>query len=155
VPTAIQATGLISIPGVSITGIPTFHDDHGGAQRGSNIVYLFEFDGLQIAHLGDLGTALSEEQILALAGVEILFIPVGGVYTIDAQQAVDLISQLPNLKVSIPMHYKTDHTDDWPIETVEPFATMMDNVRRISDSSISVSHDALPKVLEVWILNHA
>ena len=154
-PTSIQATGLTSIRGVSITGIPTFHDDQGGAQRGSNILYLFELDGLQIAHLGDLGTALSEEQLLALSGVEILFIPVGGIYTIDARQAADLLSRLPNLKVAIPMHYKTDCTDDWPIETVEPFAEMMDNVRRIGDSSISVSRDALPEVLEVWIFDHA
>ena len=154
-PAVLEATGHIEVRGICIVGIASHHDDQGGAERGPNIVYSFDLDGLRIAHLGDLGEPLNQNQLAALSKVEILLAPVGGTYTIDAQQAANLCAQLPNLRVVIPMHFKTDRIAEWPIETVEPFEKIMDNVRRIGDSRISVTRDSLPESLEVWILDYA
>ena len=154
-PALMEATGHLEVRGIPFVGIASHHDDQGGAERGSNTIYLFELDGLHIAHLGDLGEPLNKNQISALSKVEILLIPVGGTYTIDAHQAAEICSQLPSLRLVIPMHFKTDPIDDWPIETVDPFAEIMDNVRRISGSTVSVDRDTLPESLEVWILHYA
>lgn len=85
----------------------TPHDDQGGSLRGMNTVRIFDFDGLRIAHLGDLGDFPEEDVLAALEGVDCLLIPVGGTYTIDpemAKKAVDAVDP----RVCIPMHYRTD-----------------------------------------------
>lgn len=91
---------------IRVTGIPSFHDKEGGAKRGSNLIYIIEAEGLKVAHLGDLGHALDESQKEALKNVDILMIPVGGNYTIDAAEAFEIIKEIePN--IVFPMHYKT------------------------------------------------
>jgi len=147
----VEAMGLRDVRNVSIRGIPSQHRP-GGA---SNALYTYALEGLVVAHFGDLGTALDEGQLAALEDVTILLCPVGGNYTINATQASTICRQLPNLRVVIPMHFKTDRIADWPIETVEPFAEMMDNVRRIGSSEVSVTRETLPEQLEVWILDYA
>lgn len=154
-PSVARAVGTFEISGISFEGIPGFHDDMGGAARGENILYAFTLDGMRVAHLGDLGTLLSDEQQAALSGVEILFIPVGGNYTIDAKQAASIIRDLPSVRLVIPMHYKTSVVADWPIATVEEFEGLMDNVRRVGASTIKVTRESLPEQQEVWILDHA
>ncbi len=154
-PLVVRAIGTFEISGISFEGIPGFHDDEGGAARGENILYAFTLDGMRIAHLGDLGALLSDEQQAALSGVEILFIPVGGNYTIDAKQAASIIGDLPSARLVIPMHFKTAAIADWPIATVEEFESLMDNVRRIGASTIEVTRESLPEQREVWILDHA
>jgi len=151
----VEATGDFDIHGIAVRGIASFHDDAGGSQRGENIMYVLELEGMTVAHLGDLGAPLDDAQRAALANVEILLVPVGGTYTIDAQQAKAIAESLPKLRVVIPMHFKTDRITDWPIETVEPFAAMMDNVRRIEDSDVGLTRETLPDTMEVWILDHA
>jgi len=153
-PAVVQATGELEVRGITLLGIPSAHDDQGGAQRGENIIYCFDIEGLRVAHLGDLGAPLDEEQRAKLADVDIILCPVGGHYTIDADDAAALARELPALRVVVPMHFKTDRTADWPIETVEPFASLMDNVRRIGGPSIEVSRETLPDALEVWILDY-
>jgi len=76
-----------------------------GAERGRNIIYRFEIEDLSITHLGDLGHELDNKQLESLEGTDILLIPVGGVYTIDAQKAVTVINQIEP-RIVIPMHYK-------------------------------------------------
>ena len=73
--------------GVKITAIRGFHDDAGGSKRGETLLFLIEAEGLRIVHLGDLGCALNAEQLETLKGPDVLMIPVGGLYTIDAKQA--------------------------------------------------------------------
>lgn len=90
---------------VMIRGISTFHDNERGAKRGTNTVYIFEFYGLRVCHLGDLGHILTAEQVKDIGKIEILLLPVGGIYTIDAQAAVQVVKQI-NPAVTIPMHYK-------------------------------------------------
>ncbi|MBI2620907.1 MBL fold metallo-hydrolase [candidate division WWE3 bacterium] len=92
--------------GVFIQGFESFHDAEGGAQRGKNVVYYVEIDGFSFLHLGDLGHELGKETLEQLPGVDVIMIPVGGVYTIDAETASNVISSIEP-SIVIPMHYQT------------------------------------------------
>lgn len=102
----INNTGNFSEQGIEIKGIETFHDKVSGAKKGKNIVYSFKIDGINVCHCGDLGHILNEKQVEELGKVDILFIPVGGGYTIDAFDAVKVMEVLTPTVV-IPMHYRT------------------------------------------------
>jgi len=154
-PSVIDGTGEFVIDGTPFLGIASFHDDQGGAERGANRIYAFTLEGIRLAHLGDLGAPLDEAQREALADVEVLFLPVGGHYTIDASQAAEIVRSLPGLRVVIPMHFKTDRTADWPIAPLEPFLEMVDNARRIGSPQVTLTREDLPEALEVWILDYA
>ncbi len=104
-PFVIDCAGEYDFKGVLIEGIDSFHDDKGGSERGSNIIYRFEIDDLSVAHLGDLGHILDNAQLEKLVGTDILLVPVGGKYTLDAKKAVEVISQIEP-RLVIPMHYK-------------------------------------------------
>lgn len=95
-----------TVKGVRVRTVGVYHDEKQGAQRGKNAIFIFDVDGLRVAHLGDLGHTLSQEQVEAVGPVDVILIPVGGFYTIDAKTAVQVVSQL-NPKVVVPMHYKT------------------------------------------------
>jgi len=92
---------------VLIEGIDSYHDSQQGKERGNNIIYRIEIDDISVVHLGDLGDVLDSAQLEKLAGTDILLIPVGGKYTIDAKKAVEVISQIEP-RIVIPMHYKTE-----------------------------------------------
>jgi len=104
-PFVIDTAGEYDIKNVMIQGLEAFHDSKGGAERGKNIIYRIEMDDLTLVHLGDLGHILTDAQLDQLDKVDILFIPVGGKYTIDAKIAVEVIGQLEP-RIVIPMHYK-------------------------------------------------
>jgi L-ascorbate metabolism protein UlaG (beta-lactamase superfamily) len=154
-PSVVRELGESPASGIVFRGIRSFHDDRGGAERGANCIYAFALDGIRVAHLGDLGHTLDSTQREALAGVEVLMIPVGGHFTIDAARAAETVRSLPCVKVAIPMHYKTNRIQDWPIETVEPFLAMMDNPRKIGGPQVELTRGSLPEALEVWVLDHA
>lgn len=100
-----DAPGEYEIKGAIITGVKAFHDSTNGEDRGMNTIFHIYIDGLNIVHLGDLGqNKLTEEQIQAIAQTDILMVPVGGNYTINSQEAAQIISQLEP-KIIIPMHY--------------------------------------------------
>lgn len=105
-PFIIDCAGEYDRKGVLIEGIDSFHDEKEGAERGGNIIYRLVIDDLSVVHLGDLGHILSDAQLEKLSGTDILLIPVGGKYTIDAKRAVEVISQIEP-RIVIPMHYKT------------------------------------------------
>ena len=111
-------------PEKKITAIPSVHDDAGGAKRGKNLIMKIEMEGLTLAHLGDQGAPLTDAQIAALGQVDILFIPVGGFYTIDAKTAYGIVQALRSRMV-IPMHYKTRVNADWPISDEKEFLALM------------------------------
>jgi len=111
--------------GVRITGIPTFHDTQEGRLRGRNTLFLIEVDGLRLLHLGDLGHDLSQAACAALGRVDILMVPVGGYYTIDATQAVRLCHALQP-RMILPMHYRTTASSGLPIAPVEDFLNALD-----------------------------
>ena len=117
-------------PGIQVTALTADHDDAGGSKRGKTLLFLLEAEGLRVAHLGDLGCLLDADQLEALGAVDILMIPVGGYFTIDAAQALEVVRQL-NPRVVIPMHYRTEYNADWPIGPVENFTALFpaDQVR--------------------------
>ena len=112
-------------PDVKITAVRGFHDDAEGAKRGETLLFLIETEGLRIVHLGDLGCMLTDEQAETLKKPDILMIPVGGFFTIDAQQARDTAVQL-GARIILPMHYRTGYNNDWPIADQEAFLSLYD-----------------------------
>ena len=105
-PFIINGPGEYEIKGISIKGILSFHDNCQGQERGLNTIYLIETEGIKLCHLGDFGQdKLIDTQFEAINNPDILFIPVGGKYTIDAASASSLISQVEP-KIVLPMHYK-------------------------------------------------
>jgi len=105
-PFVIDCAGEYDFKGVLIEGVDSYHDEKDGAERGNNIIYRIEIDDISVTHLGDLGHTLSDAQLEKLVGTDILLIPVGGTYTLDAKRAVEVISQIEP-RIVIPMHYKT------------------------------------------------
>jgi L-ascorbate metabolism protein UlaG (beta-lactamase superfamily) len=103
-PFVIDNSGEYEIKNIFIYGISSYHDNKEGQERGKNIIYRIEIEGMSLAHLGDLGHILTNGQVEKLEGVDILLIPVGGTYTINAKQATEIISQLEP-RIVIPMHY--------------------------------------------------
>jgi L-ascorbate metabolism protein UlaG (beta-lactamase superfamily) len=108
-PRVVDIPGEYSVKGVNIIGIQTFHDKKEGAERGLNTAYVIDSEDIRLCHLGDLGDKLNEKQLEMINGVDILMIPIGGNYTIDFKEAVDLIRKMEP-KVVIPMHYKMKGT---------------------------------------------
>jgi L-ascorbate metabolism protein UlaG (beta-lactamase superfamily) len=138
------------IKGIKIRAATAYHDNQGGAQRGKNIVFCFEVDGVNVCHAGDLGHELSAEQIKAIGRVDVLMIPVGGNYTIDAKVAAKVCDQLKP-KVIIPMHYKTDKIMI-PIAGVEDFLKSKSNVTRSNESEIEFKAGKLPGATQIIVL---
>lgn len=103
-PFVVQGPGEYEVKGVGIVGIGVFHDEEKGAKRGTNTIYRIEIDGVSLVHLGDVGHTLATVQVEALDGVDVLFVPVGGVYTIDAAAAAAIIHEIEP-SIVIPMHY--------------------------------------------------
>jgi L-ascorbate metabolism protein UlaG (beta-lactamase superfamily) len=102
----IDGPGEYEVKQTFIYGLPGFHDNNQGADRGRITMYLLESEGISLAHLGDLGqTELTQEQLEHLEGVDILLLPVGGVYTINAKQAAAIVSQI-DPRIIIPIHYR-------------------------------------------------
>jgi L-ascorbate metabolism protein UlaG (beta-lactamase superfamily) len=102
----VKGPGEYEKSGVYIEGIRSFHDNVEGKERGLNTIYTIKFDEIHLCHLGDIGqNKLTDEQIEAIGDIDILFIPVGGTYTIDGAQAADMVKEIEP-KIIIPMHYK-------------------------------------------------
>ena len=96
-------------PRFTVTELETDHDDAGGSLRGKNIVRIFDFDGIRVAHFGDLGRMLTDAELEALQGLDCALLPVGGFFTIDAAAAAQIAKQLQP-RLIIPMHYRTEDT---------------------------------------------
>lgn len=144
--------GEYEVSGVVITGINSFHDNSSGSERGTNIIFHLLFDNLDIVHLGDLGqNELSEEQLAAIGQTDILFVPVGSVYTINAKAASAIVSQLEP-KIIIPMHYKTEGLK-FELEGVEGFLKEMGVENVTSQQKLSINKDKLPEEPQVVVLN--
>ena len=103
----IKGPGEYEIAGISIIGFSSFHDDKKGEVRGKNTIYIFEIDGLRIAHLGDLGHNLDDEMVSGIGDINILLIPVGGEYTIGPAIALGIVQNIEP-DIVIPMHYQME-----------------------------------------------
>ena len=111
----------------TVTEVPTFHDDEKGALRGTNIIHILEAGGVKVAHLGDLGHTLSDEQLAQLKGLDAILIPVGGFYTIDAETAKKTADAI-GAAVVIPMHYRNGERGFDVLGTLDDFLTLCSNV---------------------------
>jgi L-ascorbate metabolism protein UlaG (beta-lactamase superfamily) len=152
-PKLVRGLGEHSVGSVTIKGFRTWHDASKGAQRGENTVFVYEIDGLRVCHLGDLGHLLDEKTAGDIGQVDVLMVPVGGFYTIDAKEATE-VARLLGAKVVIPMHYKTGKLG-FDIAGVEGFLSGKDNVNRIGGPEVEITKDNLPPEPEVWVLEHA
>jgi L-ascorbate metabolism protein UlaG (beta-lactamase superfamily) len=149
-PQILKGRGPFTVKGIRITGFDTFHDSSQGQERGRNTVYVYEVDNLRIVHLGDLGHIPDDATLKALGRVDVLLVPVGGVFTIDSVAAHQL-TRLLNPKVVIPMHYKTLKLG-FQIAGVEEFIKLAPNPRRIGSSEVEISLARLPEATETWVL---
>jgi len=100
----IHGPGEYEVAGVSVIGVPTYHDEQKGAKHGRNTVYLIEIDDVRVCHLGDLGHKLDDSEAEAVASPDVLLVPVGGRSAINGAQAAEVVRQLEPRYV-VPMHY--------------------------------------------------
>lgn len=138
-----------------IFSIDAFHDNSEGSERGRDALFVIETAGLRIAHLGDIGQAeLTLEQLEALGQIDVLLIPVGGVFTVDAAGATDIVGQI-GPRIVVPMHYGTAVLA-FDLNPVDAFLEGKD-VREIASSTVGFDVDALPEpgAAEIWVLEHA
>lgn len=143
-PFVIQSPGEYEVKEVLITGIPAFHDNQQGKERGLVIIYKIEVEGLKLCHLSDLGQGeLTDEQIEQIGEVDVLFCPVGGVYTIDAKQASNIIAQIEP-RVVIPMHYQMPKLKV-ELDDLEKFLKQMGQEDVLKEKKFKVSPKILPQ----------
>lgn len=152
-PFIVSQPGDYEVGGISIFGVPTYHDDSQGVERGSNIVFTILMDDLRVCHLGDLGHQLSTEQIESIGSVDILLCPVGGVYTIDSLTAVKLIRQIEP-SIVIPMHYKTANHEPNIFGELKTLADFLSEYGSevTPQVKIEVTASRLPEETEVCVL---
>jgi len=151
-PRRVTGPGEYEISGVLIIGIATFHDAEGGSKRGRNTVYLIEIDEVSVCHLGDLGHVLTAEQVEEIDNVDVLLLPVGGVSTINASMAAEVVRQLEP-KVVIPMHYKTQALN-WELEPVDRFLKEIGVKEATSQPKLSLTKPSLPDSTQVFLLDY-
>jgi len=143
--------GKKRILGVDIEGIGSYHDNAKGTKRGKNIIYKFKIDGITFCHLGDLGCIPDQDTIDKIGKVDVLFIPVGGTFTIDADGAWRVIEMIKP-RIIIPMHYKIPGLS-LPLSGVEHF--LEKNTYKILNvgNEIEIEKNELPDEPEIWVFN--
>lgn len=130
----------------------SYHDDDGGKKRGENAIFVIDLAGLVFVHLGDLGEVPDQVVLDEIGRCDVLLVPVGGYYTIDAAQAQMLVDAL-RPRVAVPMHYKTRYTASWPIAGVDEFLARARNVKRLGSAEIRLTAADLPDDTETWVFD--
>lgn len=147
----VDTPGEYDYKNVLIQGIDSYHDDKKGEERGKNTIFRIEMDDLSICHLGDLGHSLDDEQLSKLSGIDILFVPVGGKYTLDAKKAVEVVSQIEP-RIVIPMHYKVDGLKI-DVDSVESFIKEL-GIKPTYEEKLKIAKKDLPQEdMELVILS--
>ncbi len=152
-PQVVKGTGTHTASGIAFRGIPTFHDTSQGKERGESTIFCFSVDNVSLCHLGDLGHPLSSKEVAEIGEVDVLLIPVGGYFTIDANVATEVMNTL-NPRLTIPMHFKTEKCD-FPITTVDDFLAGKTNVKKMNSSELEITGDNLPASTEIQVLKFA
>lgn len=150
-PFVIKGAGRHAAFGLEFRGVASYHDSDGGRKRGENTIFCFASEGIRICHLGDLGHLLSKAQVDAIGPVDLLFLPVGGIYTIDGNGAEAVMRQL-HPALTIPMHYSTNALS-FELEGVDNFLKGRDFVGPVD--YLEITRDRLPKESKVVLLRNA
>ena len=152
-PQVMRRAKASTAKGIKFKGISSYHDDEGGRMRGNNIIFCFEVDGVKVCHLGDLGHLLEDKQVREIGSVDILLIPVGGYYTIDAKAATKVCEQLKPGMI-IPMHYRTDKGLP-AIAGVDEFLRGKAKVKWLDTSQLEFKAGELPDAGQIIVLKPA
>ena len=150
-PFVIKGAGRHGASGLEFRGVASYHDSDGGRKRGENTIFCFALDGIRICHLGDLGHLLNKAQVDAIGPVDLLFLPVGGIYTLDASGAEAVMGQL-RPAVTVPMHYSTKALC-FELERVDNFLMGKDFLGPLD--FLEITRDSLPEESKVVLLRKA
>jgi len=137
---------------INFIAIKTKHDERGGAARGDNRIFIIEAEGMRLCHLGDLGHILTEDLLKQIGKVDILMLPVGGFFTIDADAATRIYNAI-DAPITIPMHYKTSKCG-FDIAPVSEFLEKKSHVKKLDADEFEIAKDQLPSEPEIIILKH-
>ncbi|MDD3852654.1 MAG: MBL fold metallo-hydrolase [Syntrophomonadaceae bacterium] len=149
-PQIIKETGTFNFPGITITGFSSYHDKNKGADRGNNTIYKIMAEDISLVHLGDQGTLLDKELIAQIGQIDILFTPVGGKFTLDAEAAFQIIQQL-NPKIVIPMHFQTPHLS-FKLAPAEAFICKFNQVIKLP--FLEINRGEITKSLQIIVLDY-
>ena len=150
-PEIVKSAGDLNVKGVNITMIPTWHDETKGKERGENLLMKFVISGKTLLHCGDLGHLLSDEIFNKLGKIDVLFIPVGGFFTIDADTAQTIVEKI-NPDIVFPMHYKTDAID-FTIAGKDAYLDLIDDLHEVDSNEIILKENDFDKKQTI-ILNY-
>jgi len=139
--------------GVDFYGIQVYHDDRGGLERGLNTIFKIQFNDYNVVHLGDLGHNLNEQQLKMIGAVDVLLVPVGGTYTIDARTADHIINYMEP-KIAIPMHFRNEKVL-FPIEPVSNFLKWRKDYKVLNKSELEITSEILNSEFNVYVLDPA
>jgi len=139
--------------GIKFKGIAAFHDASGGKERGQNTIICFEVDGIKVCHFGDLGHEPNDDQLAEIGSVDVLLLPVGGLYTIDAAVASKVVDKLKP-RLVIPMHFKNNRCD-FPIAGVDKFLSGKKDVSQLDASEVEFKAGELPSATRITVLKPA
>ena len=153
-PEVVKGGGSKDVKGIKFDGTPTYHDESGGKERGDNVIFCIEVDGIRVCHLGDLGHKLSDNEVAAVGNVDILLAPVGGNYTIDAKVATEICGKL-SPKVIIPMHYRNDKCSGFPVAEVDDFLQGKEGISKLDATEVEFKRGELPTSTQILVLKPA
>ena len=151
-PRVVSRPGEYEIGGALIIGVSTFHDQERGKKLGKNIIYVIEVDEITVCHLGDLGHTLTAQQVEEIDNVDVLLLPVGGVSTINAATAAEVVRQLEP-KVVVPMHYGTPALSR-QLDPVERFVKEMGAAPASPRPKLTLNKSTLPASSQVVLLSY-
>lgn len=150
-PFVIDFPGEYEVGGISVFGTKTFHDQVGGAEKGSNIVFKILIDGLSVCHLGDLAHQLSEKQLDDIGMVDVLFLPVGGPFSLMTEEAIKVANAI-SPSILIPMHYSDSaYPNDTRVKPLEQFLQSF-GVNAEPEDKLIVEKDRLPEEMQLVVL---
>lgn len=147
----LREPGNYQVGDISIEGIAVFHDQCSGKERGDNHIFVFQLEGMRIAHLGDLGHTFSPEQLARLGLIDILLIPLGGTYTIGYQEAEIILVQVQP-KITIPMHYKTP-TLRYQLDSLESFLAGKSKVEILKNSELELTAGIIQDLRKIIVFD--
>ncbi len=147
----LDKEGVYEFENMRIRAIKSYHDEKQGALRGENLIFIYETEGLRIAHLGDLGHMPDERQTDILSKLDVLFLPVGGKYTIDAK-AARRVAQILRPAMIIPMHYRLSFGGLSDIEGIEPFLNEMKQVKASKVNLLRITKEDISEQPKIAVI---